>query len=306
MTATATLPLLPDGEPIACAICGATDTTPIYVKYGYAIGQCRNCALIYANPRAPREKILARYSPNYFWHEYMPSLGVVEGRFDLASFDARHAAMLGLIAARTRGRRMLEVGAGAGFFLKAAERAGWKTEGIELSEAAARFAVERLQLDVKSVPAEVMLVSPDSFDAIAMFETIEHLFDPRAVLTAVARALAPGGTFAVSTPNFDAASRSLLGVDWAVLSPLEHVYYFREESLRRLLESTGFSHVEFVRRHVNWGPMETANFRYTHAPGNWRSRLSEVLVLGGGNVLARTLQSAGKQDTLLCFARKAG
>jgi len=220
-------PLQPDGEIVACAICQSTEAPALYVKYGYAIGQCSTCGLIYANPRAPKEKILARYSANYFWHEYLPSLGVVDGKYDLTHFDARHASMLHLMAERTAGRRMLEVGAGAGFFLKAAERAGWKTEGIELSDEAARFAVERLELDVKSVPAEVMLVTPDSFDAVAMFEVIEHLFDPRSVLTAVARSLAPGGTLAVSTPNFDAASRHLLGVDWAVLSPLEHVYYFQ-------------------------------------------------------------------------------
>ena len=68
-----------------------------------------------------------------------------------------------------------------------------------------------------------------------MFDTIEHLFDPGAVLQAVANALTAGGVLAVSTPNFDAASRFLLGEPWAVLSPLEHVYYFTEDSLRRIL-----------------------------------------------------------------------
>ena len=61
-----------------------------------------------------------------------------------------------------------------------------------------------------------------------MFDVIEHLFDPRSVLTAIARALVPGGLMVISTPNYDSASRHLLGVDWAVLSPLEHVYYFTE------------------------------------------------------------------------------
>jgi len=150
----------------------------------------------------------------------------------------------------------------------------------------------------------VMLVTPASYDAIAMFEVIEHLFDPRTVLTALAGALAPGGTIAISTPNFDAASRFLLGSDWAVLSPFEHVYYFCEDSLRRLLEATGFTEVEFVRTYVGWGPVETVNFRYTHAPTRWRRYLSEVLVRAGGRPLARTVQLAGRQDTLLCFARK--
>jgi SAM-dependent methyltransferase len=136
-----------------------------------------------------------------------------------------------------------------------------------------------------------------------MFDVIEHLFEPAAVVSAIARALTPGGTLVISTPNFDSASRFALGLDWAVLSPLEHVYYFSEDSLRRLLEATGFSQVEFVRRHVMWGPQETTNFRYTHAPHGARARATEALIRSGGTPLARLIQRAGRQDALLCFAR---
>jgi SAM-dependent methyltransferase len=296
--------LLADAVSVPCTICGGTATDPLYVKYGYAIGRCRQCGLIYANPRAPEAKILSRYSSDYFWKEYLPSLGVVDGTFDLAQFDARHAAVLQMIAARATGRRLLEVGCGAGFFLKAAERAGWHVEGIELSTEASRFAVERLQLPIRRERAEDAPIEPGSFDAAVMFDVIEHLFDPRAVLGAIARALTPGGTLVISTPNVDSASRYLLGIDWAVLSPLEHVYYFNEDSLRRLLEATGFSDVRFVREHVMWGPQETINFRYTHAPGGLRARVTESIVRAGGSRLARRLQRAGRQDALLCFARR--
>ena len=184
--------------------------------------------------------ILGRYSRDYFWNEYLPSLGAPNGVYDLAQFDARHAALLRMMASRAPGRRLLEVGCGAGFFLKTAERAGWQVEGIELSDEASRFATERLQLPIRRERAETSGIAAASFEAAAMFDVIEHLFDPHAVLDAIARALVPGGLLVISTPNFDSASRQLLGVDWAVLSPLEHVYYFTEDSLRRLLEATGF------------------------------------------------------------------
>ena len=298
-------PLQDDGTVVACAICGGRETRPLVDKMGYRIGRCVACGLVYANPRAPHEKILARYSREYFWKEYLPSLGVVDERYDLATFDLRHKAMLDLIAARTRGRRLLEVGCGAGFFLKAAQRAGWTVEGIELSDEAARFAVERLQLPIRRERAEDAPIEPASFDAAAMFDVIEHLFEPASVLAAIARALPPGGTLAISTPNFDSLSRTALGADWAVLSPLEHVYYFTQASLTRMLAAAGFPTVEFVRRHAMWGPQETLNFRYTHEPAGWRARALEVAVRAGGMRLARLVQRAGRQDALLCFARKA-
>jgi len=299
-------PLHSDGRVVPCAICGGTEAHPVFAKSGYTISRCTRCGLIYANPRAPSTAILARYSSEYFWNEYLPSLGVIDGVYDLTPFDRRYQVLLHKLAARTTGRRLLEVGCGAGFFLKAAERAGWHVAGIELSEEAARFATERLGLDIRREAAEDMPVAPGSFDVAAMFEVIEHLFDPRAVLSAVAGALAPGGTLVMTTPNFDSASRYLLGVDWAVLSPLEHMYYFTEDSLRRLLAATGFSDVRFERQHVMWGPQETINFRYTHAPNGIRARLCEILVRVGGHPFARVVQRAGRQDTLLCFARRPG
>ena len=298
------VPIATDGTPIACALCGGAETRILYSKSGYAIGQCVECGLVYANPRAPRDTILGRYSRDYFWNEYLPSLGVTGREFDLARFDLRYRAMLELLAARVPGRRLIEAGCGAGFFLKAAERAGWQPLGIELSDEASGFAAGQLGLDIRRQPVEDAAIEPASFDAAAMFDVIEHLFDPRAVLQALARALTPDGTLVVSTPNFDALSRHLLGPDWAVLSPLEHVYYFTEDSLRRLLEATGFDRVEFIRTHVMWGPMETFNFRYTHAPDGLRARACEWLVRAGGFPLARALQRAGRQDALLCLARK--
>jgi 2-polyprenyl-3-methyl-5-hydroxy-6-metoxy-1,4-benzoquinol methylase len=300
----AEVPRQPDAAALACSLCGGTATRELYLKMGYPIAQCEQCNLVYANPRAPHEKILARYSREYFWNEYLPSLGAAGGSYDLGMFDLRYRATLEMIGASTTGRRLLEVGCGAGFFLKAAERAGWQVEGIELSEEASRFAVDRLQLPIRRERAEDAPIAPGSFDAAAMFDVIEHLFDPRAVLTATARALAPGGTLVISTPNFASVSRFLLGINWAVLSPLEHVYYFTENSLSRLLAATGFTDVRFVRQHVMWGPQETINFRYTHAPDGFRARGTEALVRIGGTRLARALQRIGRQDALLCFARK--
>jgi SAM-dependent methyltransferase len=287
---------------VPCAICGKTATRRLYTKFGYDIVRCSSCGLAFASPRAPTETILSRYGPEYFWNEYLPALGVVEGRYDLSAFDARYAPLLALLAGAP-GRRLVEMGCGAGFFLKAAERAGWHTYGIELSDEGSRFAREKLALDVRRETAENMTLTPASFDAAVMFDTIEHLFDPRAVVQMLGRALVPGGLLLIGTPNFQALSRFILGRDWAVLSPLEHLYYFEEPTLRALLEGCGFDAVRFVREHAAWTPQETMNHRYTHAPDGLRARACGVLSRTGGRTLARALQRAGRQDILLCTAR---
>jgi 2-polyprenyl-3-methyl-5-hydroxy-6-metoxy-1,4-benzoquinol methylase len=290
------------GTHVPCAICGATRTRRLYTKSGYDIARCVRCGLVYATPRAPHDLILARYSGDYFWKEYLPALGVVDGAFDLNQFDTRYAPLLRLLG-HGSGRTLLEIGCGAGFFLKSAERAGWRVAGLEISEEAARFAKERLMLDVRQGSAEALHVAAGTLDAAVMLDTIEHLFDPRAVLTSLARALVPGGLLLIATPNFSSLSRHLLGSSWAVLSPLEHIYYFEETTLKALLEACGLGAVRFVREDPSWTPQETMNFTYTHAPTHIRSRLTGFVSHVGGRPLARMIQRAGRQDTLRCLAR---
>ena len=295
------------GSEVPCALCGARDTRRLYTKFNWGIEQCRRCRLIYANPRAPEETILARYSSEYFWNEYLPAVAAPGGKYDLEYQDQRHAAMLRLVRRHSpHGKRLLEVGTGAGFFLKAAQRAGWETAGLELSSEGSAFARDRLGLDVRTERAEEMSFPAGSFDVAVMFDVIEHLFDPVAVLEATRRAVAPGGIFVVSTPNFDALSRLVLGVDWAVLSPLEHVYYFSEHTLAATLRKAGWNRVLLQRRFDGWGVFETMNCRYTHAPDNWRARKYRTVLERVGRRITPLVQSAGRADALLCIASNEG
>ena len=291
------------GSAVSCALCGARKSRRLYTKFDYGIEKCRRCGLIYANPRAPEEKILARYTSEYFWNEYLPAAGAPGGEVDLEFYDQRHASMLAWIRRHApRGQRMLEVGTGAGLFLKAAQRAGWDTAGLELSVEGSAFARDRLGLDVRTERAEAMSFPRASFDVAVMFDVIEHLFDPVAVLEATRRAVVPGGLLVVSTPNYNALSRYILGRQWAVLSPLEHVYYFTQRTLTAMLRKGGWDGVVAERRFSGWGVLETMNYRYTHAPEGWRAKRYERLLTSRGETLAPLVQSAGLADALLCVA----
>ncbi len=291
-------------EVVCCLICGASGTLPVRRKFDLDIVRCTTCGFVYASPRLTKDELWMRYSATYFRDEYLPSYGVYDGRFDLKEFDRKYHATLAMIAARvTPPGRLLEIGAGAGFFLKAAERAGWRVSGTEILEAAIEFASTRLGLDVTRASAEELNAPDHSADVVAMFEVIEHLLDPRVVLQKVRKVLRPGGLFVLSTPNFNSLSRWALGEGWAVLSPAEHVYYFTQSSLRRLLVQTGFTDVEFMGRHGGQGLFETMNPRHTHTPDTRRTAVYSTLVERLGPALFGYVQSLGFGDTLFCFAR---
>ena len=292
-------------EPIACAVCDSLEARPVYRKFDLTISRCARCGLVYATPRATRDEIWQRYSPTYFWDEYLPSHGIINGQFDLAVIDQRHAPMLRLISSRVPVRgRMLEVGAGGGFFLKAAERAGWDCEGIEVSATAADFARTRLQLDVRQGSAEEIPYQSATVDLAVLFEVIEHLLDPRRALQSVWRAIKPGGRILLSTPNFNALSRRALGRQWAVISPAEHLYYFTESSLARLLVRAGFADVRFERQYPGFDVPGTMNAGCTHEPDSRRAKCYATVAKHCGKHVAWWVREYGFGDTLLCFATR--
>ena len=89
-----------------------------------------------------------------------------------------------------------------------------------------------------------------------------------------------------------------------MLSPLEHLYYFDERSLRRLVKDCGFTGATFVRENPAWTPQETMNFANTHSPFGIRARFAALAGHTGGGPMARAVQRAGKQDILLCMAKR--
>jgi SAM-dependent methyltransferase len=289
-------------EIVPCALCGGTATRPYLMKFGYPLVKCTGCTLVYCNPRLTSAETDKRYNADYFWTEYLPSVIPPGGSDDVDFLDHRFKAALDLLAGGGPPARLIEIGTGAGFFLKAATRAGFDTYGLELSSEAAEYARTTLGLRVLQTPAEDMPFEPGYFDAAAMFEVIEHLRDPLRVVRAAHRALKPGGRFMVSTPNLGALSRLTLGSEWAVLSPAEHLYYFTEITLSAMLRKAGFRSVRFVREYAPWLHHETMNALYTHAPDGWRARTYAKLVNSAGRNHFRRVQRLGLADGLLAIA----
>lgn len=133
---------------------------------------------------------------------------------------------------------LLELGSGAGFALAAARDEGWQARGMELSRAAAAWAHEHLGVDV-TVGGFDDLSDQGRWDVVAAFQTIEHLADVRDALRRVRDALHPRGLVFLTTPDHGSVSRRIMRRFWLSYRP-EHVVYFDQPRLGRLLEEEGF------------------------------------------------------------------
>ena len=167
---------------------------------------------------------------------------VIPGQVDTDLWN-EHLARYLFAARLARGKKVLDLGCGAGYGTAALGELASHALGVDISaqavqEAAQRYGSPRVQFQAASATATAL---PDaSFDLIVAFEVIEHLTDWSALLQEAKRLLAPGGQFVVSTPNkaYYAESRRLTGPN-----PFhEHEFEFDEfESALR----EHFPHVSF-------------------------------------------------------------
>lgn len=185
------------------------------------------------------------------------------------------------------GGRVLDVGAGYGFFLEALEKAGYEAAGMEISEHAVEQARRRTRAEVVRQGAEEPFPFPDdSFDAVTMLDVIEHLNDYPAALVSCRRCLKPGGKLFVITLNAHSLARPLLGRRWSWYQDPTHVHMFTARMLREGLEGAGLT-VETMTTESNFCSV-----------GEGTKFLKPLRVIG------RVVHAPILGDSLLAVARK--
>src|SRR6185436_4447479 len=138
--------------------------------------------------------------------------------------------------------RILDVGCGSGFFLRALDASQWERVGVEISDGAAEAARRAIGGDRIFTGTLSQAAWPDSeFDVITLWSALEHTNQPRATLAEARRILKPGGSLIVQLPNAGSYQLRLFSGAWFALDVPRHRYHFTPETLESLLSATGFS-----------------------------------------------------------------
>lgn len=83
---------------------------------------------------------------------------------------------------------------------------------------------------------------------MTLWDTIEHLSDPRGVLLDIRRILKPSGLLMLSTGALPHTDPEVMS-KWYY--PPWHLYYFSEKTIRELLDKCGFDVVSYTEENEN-------------------------------------------------------
>jgi SAM-dependent methyltransferase len=177
-------------------------------------------------------------------------VGVYEGEHDSRVYTAkRHVAMLNQQAAKGK---LLDVGCASGIFLREALRSGWNIAGVEPNEQLYAKAIEYLGRDrIRNATLQEASLPCESFDAITLWDVLEHVVDPPEFLQTCAGLTKPGGIIIVKVPDLDSWQARIMGRRWPILLP-EHLGYFTRASMLAAANLAGLEALAFTRGAVTF------------------------------------------------------
>ncbi len=174
----------------------------------------------------------------------------------------------------TSAGRVLDVGCSQGDFALAMNRMGLEAYGLDLSPEACEISKSVLG-DDRVYCGTLEALAPGlqgQFSAVTMMDVIEHCSDVVGLLRSIHDVLQPEGILFLRTPTLSSpfhfvgnlSFRLTFGLYKTALFKLyhaEHLYFFNESSMKRLLHDCGFDTLEIVPDPLCWENFRTAELK---------------------------------------------
>jgi SAM-dependent methyltransferase len=202
--------------------------------------RCHNCGLVYQNPRPSLKEISFHYPPEY--ESYTSDITGNHISWLLQRAYRYGIAKRGRIVQRyKKSGRLLDIGCATGVFLLGMQSyPNWELYGVELNDHAVKIAREQNNLNISHGTLEDACFPSEFFDAVTLWDVLEHLHDPTASLVEIHRILKQDGILIFRVPNLRSWDAKIFGAAWAGLDAPRHLYVFHPDTVGKLLDKTNF------------------------------------------------------------------
>lgn len=217
-----------------CIVCGSISSRPLYS----GILRCQECGYVYADACLTDEELVGLYRKDYFFgDEYSDYLA--DKRTIQKNFDQRFKTLRAFLDP-ARHRHLLEIGSAYGFFLEVVGGHFESVTGIDITEDGVRHGREELHLNVIQGDFLKQDFCGRKFDVVCLWDTIEHLRNPKLYLEKLSRHTQEGSLLAITTGDIESLNGRFKKSKWRLLHPPTHLHYFSRRTLEKLLGNHGF------------------------------------------------------------------
>jgi 2-polyprenyl-3-methyl-5-hydroxy-6-metoxy-1,4-benzoquinol methylase len=205
--------------------------------------RCRDCSqAFHRRILAPSwmERLYARWESQAAMERFAELHITPEQRLQRGVHFFAHALQLQrMTSSGAAGRaRLLDYGCGHGEFVAAALALGFDACGVDFAPDRARHGVVAMFASLDDLRSGRSGQPP--FDAVTLFEVLEHLSDPRGTLESLATLMRPGAVLVLETPDTSGITELRTHDDYLAIAPLGHINGFTPATLRAIAQRAGF------------------------------------------------------------------
>lgn len=237
-----------DLEYPVCNLCQSKDYDVLFDNMTYweypgsfRVVSCRNCKLVFTNPRPVLAKIGQYYTQENYWGRDFDSK---EKKYnDARERDTAYGMVYDLLLKQKKKGKILDIGAGTGLFLSKLKELGWDVSGVEISPEAVKYAKKQYNISLKKGDVFDVAFPKNTYDVVVLNGALEHMYDPMKTLQLAYALLKNGGILIFSVPNVDSIGKAVFGSNWFPWQLPRHLYHFSPTTIRAYLKKITFKNI---------------------------------------------------------------
>ena len=204
--------------------------------------KCKNSGVIYYT----KAKIEESYEEDYFFQDYKNQYGksYLEDEFNLRNLAKIRLEKIKNYIKKNSNISLYEIGCAYGYFLDEAQKLGWKTKGVEVSEFASEYARKNFNLNISSNNFLEEKIENNSLDIFCAYFVLEHLEKQKSVFEKISKSLKSGGVFSFALPSTFGPLYQLNKKKWIETHPKDHFVDYNPKSLKKILSYYNLSLVK--------------------------------------------------------------
>ncbi|CUJ28403.1 class I SAM-dependent methyltransferase [Achromobacter xylosoxidans] len=241
-----------DGKQKLCPVCCRAATVKIHDLQSpyinsliYTVHKCSDCGHRFAVGPISQEILDAVYGAAFHSTSQQRAVGPESSIYINATQRVRW------LTANNLHGKLLDVGAGRGYFVKIASST-FEAQGIDYSKNAAEYGRD-LDICLSSGDFLEANYAPESFDVLTFWDVLASMIDVHATIQKSAQLLRHGGHAVFTLPMGDSLACRIAGARWPLWIPPVNLHYFSKDSIKTLLSQHGFEVVrmEYLAKRVS-------------------------------------------------------